>query len=329
MPANASLSVTLSELRTVTELREIPGPFGTRGPLKFSEETPAGLGPEQAHRFKPDLPRVTAHFERVRERAPALFSRFGIELGEPAAHVELRTANTFPASSGIASSASGFAALTLATVALMADKPAELKRVYAVSPDLRSALASLSREGSGSSCRSFEGPFVAWEGDRARRVPADALPSLAHFVLMVSSRSKSVASSEAHERVRSSPLWRGRPERANERFLLLLGAIGRGDMAQLAGQAWREAWEMHSLFHTADPVFSYWEPGTITVLNFLAPLIAGENPPIVTVDAGPNVHVLVRSDDQAAWRMKLLAAFPAQSGIKILEDLPGPGATVL
>lgn len=328
-PANASLSITLSGLKTVTELHEVPGAFGTRGPLKVGEKLPAGIAPELLYGFKPDVPRLQAHFERVSTRMPEIFRCHSIKLGEPAAHVELRTANTFPASSGIASSASGFAALTLATAVLMADEPSELKRVYVGSPDLRAALASLSREGSGSSCRSFEGPFVAWEGDRARKLPSDAIPELAHFVLLVSSQAKAVPSSEAHKRVLTSPLWEGRIQRANERFVQLLAAIGRGDMKLIAMHTFREAWEMHSLFHTANPPFSYFEPGTMGVLNFLAPFVEGEKPPIVTLDAGPNAHLFVPYDDREQWRGRLSGAFPGGHTVKVLEDAPGTGAEVV
>jgi len=146
---------------------------------------------------------------------------------------------------------------------------------------------------------------------------------------MVSSHAKAVSSSQAHERVRTSPLWEGRIQRANERFVQLLGAIGRGDLKMIASQSWREAWEMHSLFHTSVPPFSYFEPGTIGVLNFLAPFVEGERPPIVTLDAGPNVHLFVPYDDKAQWRAKLAGAFPGGHSVKVLEDSPGTGAQVL
>jgi diphosphomevalonate decarboxylase len=127
----------------------------------------------------------------------------------------------------------------------------------------------------------------------------------------------------------ASPLWHGRIQRANERFVLLLGAIGRGDLAMIARESWREAWEMHSLFHTSSPPFSYFEPGTVGVLNFLTPFVEGENPPIVTLDAGPNVHLFVKADQLPQWRARLAGAFPGGHTVKVLEDRPGTGAQVL
>jgi diphosphomevalonate decarboxylase len=323
LPANGSVSVTLSGLKTVTELRELGGAIGAARELVWDADDPMPEG-VKGHLFTPDLPRLTRHLERVKEKAPAIFFRHAINVREPATRIGIRTGNTFPASSGIASSASGFAALTLATAALLAEDMAELKTAWAVSPDLRAAIAELSREGSGSSCRSFEGPFVSWEGERIRGVPADALPPLTHFVLVVSGQPKAVASSEAHERIKTSPLWKGRPERANERFLALRSAIGRGNLREMATLSWQESWEMHSLFHTSTPSFSYWEPATMRALKFLAPFIEGENPPIVTLDAGPNVHVLVRSADRDLWRTRFAEGVPEA---RVLEDQPGRGAS--
>ena len=86
---------------------------------------------------------------------------------------------------------------------------------------------------------------------------------------------------------------------------------------------------MHSLFHTSDPPFTYFEPGTMGVLGFLAPFVEGEDPPIVTLDAGPNVHLFVNADQRSHWRAKLAGAFPGGHTVKVLEDAPGTGAQVL
>jgi diphosphomevalonate decarboxylase len=102
-------------------------------------------------------------------------------------------------------------------------------------------------------------------------------------------------------------------------------AIGRGSLREIAILAWREAWEMHSLFHTSEPSFTYWEADTMRALRFLAPFVEGENPPIVTLDAGPNVHVLVPMDDRALWRARFAENVPAA---RVLEDRPGRGASL-
>lgn len=99
-----------------------------------------------------------------------------------------------------------------------------------------------------------------------------------------------------------------------------------GDFAGVSRAAWAEMWEMHSLFHTSAPPFSYWLPGSVSVLNTLRPWIeAGENL-MVTMDAGPNVHVLVPTAEASSWRARLAQALP---GMELLEDQQGQGASLL
>ena len=66
----------------------------------------------------------------------------------------------------------------------------------------------------------------------------------------------------------------------------LLSALGEAELSVAARIAWTEAWEMHSLFHTAEPPFSYWLPETMAALRWLEPWVAGPGAPIVTLDAG-------------------------------------------
>jgi diphosphomevalonate decarboxylase len=314
LPANGSLSVTLSGLRTVTRLGELSPRASAAGRLVAGDEALSAQ----------ELARAERHFHRVRERLPALFARFGLKLREASSEIEIRTENSFPKASGIASSASGFAALTLAGAALLCEETEKVSELLGNSVEFRSALAALSREGSGSSCRSFDGPFVVWEGERVRTSALGNLPPLRHLVLVVSSEKKAVPSSEAHQLVRSSPLWRDRPARANLRLREMETALARADLPRVAKLAWDEAWEMHSLFHTCEEPFSYWEPETLRALKQLAE--GFENPPIVTLDAGPNVHLLASEETFSLWKERLAREFP---DARILEDVPGRGAALI
>ena len=79
---------------------------------------------------------------------------------------------------------------------------------------------------------------------------------------------------------------------------------------------------MHGLFETAVPPFSYFSPGTRSVLDFLE----NEGGIAVTMDAGPNVHVLVPRSEEEAWRRKLSGRFPE---FPILVDREGTGAEIV
>ena len=196
VPANPSLSMTLDRLRTVLQLTRAAAP---RLEHRWLPDLPAGA-PSDAR--VPDLSpsaveRFLNHAAFADREAPGILARHGLEAFSGPASFEIRAANTFPAASGIASSASSFAALTLAQVAARAADPAVFERAYLGSAEFRRDLAALSRRGSGSSCRSFDGPWVLWDSEGARPVPAQLEP-MRDFVVLVSSQAKEVSSSRAH-----------------------------------------------------------------------------------------------------------------------------------
>lgn len=313
LPANPSLSLTLTNLCTYVEIRG-----ASTGGVRFVGECPEGAKGAAPKLSAAGEEKFLLHFARVMERAPELLRAHELSVRESPAHVEVRTSNTFPSAAGIASSASSFAALTLATVAFLARDTEKFRARYAGEPAFRRSLAAISREGSGSSCRSFEGPFVAWDEERTESVRS-ALRPLSDLVVVVSAGEKSVGSTEAHRRVRTSPYWDGRPLRAGNRLRDLRNAVESGNFEGLAEIAEAEFRDMHQLFETSTPPFSYFAPGTSAVLDFLD----GETGIAVTMDAGPNVHVIVAQSEEEHWRRKLVARFPEYP---VLVDREGTGA---
>lgn len=238
----------------------------------------------------------------------------------------IRSANTFPQAAGIASSASSFAALTAASIAYFSSDLARAKALIAASDaasaPFRESLAQLSREGSGSSCRSFGGPFVSWENETVTPV-ASNLPPLSDLVVVVSGGKKEVGSSEAHRRVLTSPHWSGRVARAEARYHLLLPAIVRGDFSAFAELARADSDDMHDLFETSVPSFGYRTAATREVIDYL-PQVG--SPYAVTLDAGPNVHVIVPQATESFWKQRLVARFPEHP---LLVDRQGAGAEIM
>lgn len=322
LPENPSLSLTLNRLATYLEIDVIEDGAG-----KFTLDEKAPELPAQTRSFPVGFnAKAVAKFENH-------FRRVGSRMSELAAartdrpSVVVRSINTFPAGSGIASSASSFAALTLgAFLANVQDISGAVELLKTEkSASLRRKLARISREGSGSSCRSFEGPWVQWQGEEAS-VCLSKLPEMAHFVVVVSAGEKKVSSSEAHLKVKTSPLWSGRVERASDRFEKVRAAFESGDLATVSRVTWSEMWEMHSLFHTSSEPFTYWDAQTIDALHFLSEFLISDRPPIITMDAGPNVHLLVPELERAPWRERLIAKFGKD---RLLEDGQGSGAEVL
>ncbi len=284
---NPSLSMTISAFRTTVELEKTNG-NEDRWEL-LSGSTP--LRAESAKRFLEFFTRI----KKEQEVEGAFLVRSG---------------NNFPSDAGLASSASSFAALTMAACEAFASikerEPLPLEQQ-----------AMISRTGSGSSCRSFFGPWCAWEGAKIGNVPSK-LTELVDLVAVLDSGYKKISSSEAHKRVQSSPLFEGRPMRAQQRIAALKAALANGDFQKTAEISWAELWDMHSLFHTSDVPFFYLSPLSMSVLRW------SENRweksghgPIATVDAGPNVHLLVPAAEKEMFRRELLAL---SSEITVLES---------
>lgn len=335
LPENGSISMTLDSLCTIVDLergferdRWIPElPVAARD--FGSGETPKVPVLDDKAQAK-----IARHIARVKSALPDILPRHGLE-ADPVALGQgwtLRSANTFPHSSGIASSASAFAAITLVSARAGARDLGAFDKAWAQSSGLREAFSRLARQGSGSSCRSLDGPWVGWGvGGNLEEVRTltSGLPQLAHFVIVVSEAEKPVSSSEAHSRVKSSPLWAGRVARVEKRLIDLQAALAIGSLRSVSRIAWTECWEMHSLFHTAEQPFTYWEPTTIKALKALAPFVERDGvPPIVTLDAGPNIHVSVPAADAPLWKDRLNGLMEGRA-IRILSDRQGTGATPL
>lgn len=265
VPYNPSLSYTLPHLKTTVVVTG-----AVNGPDRWEYLSGAG---NVAIRLTPEGETRFLHYVRKL-----------CDLWEHPRSVLVRSANNFPADAGIASSASSFSAVTKAVAAL-------LRR-----HETPTQLAQLSRIGSGSSCRSFLGPWCLWDGDSIDALDFP-LGSLLHMVVIVDAGRKSVSSSDAHLRVVTSPHFDGRADRARLRMTQLLHALENSDWRSAYEISSAEFHDMHELFHTSEPPFRYRTPDSDRVVQECADFWATHRDgPIVTMDAGPNVHLLFRRD---------------------------------
>jgi len=280
-PTNSSLSWTLENLRSfvrITLQRDLQED-------QWSALNEPGLLPIEMS--EKSITRFLKHFKNLK-------NEFGIT-----DHFQIQSANNFPADCGLASSASSFAALTRASFEMFAKLGNER-----ASDCTEIEQAEFSRKGSGSSCRSFFGPWALWfrEGVRPLEFP---MHQLSHQVIVVESGVKAVSSSEAHRRVVTSPLFLGRVERAEKRLaelmeLFRLGVESSENWKRSFEIIWDEFWDMHSLFETCQNSFGYMTPQTHLVLKYFENIWKTRNDgPWITMDAGANVHVLYRADQSA------------------------------
>jgi diphosphomevalonate decarboxylase len=295
LPANPSLSMNLAALTTVTTVEFRPGlPVDM---VAIDDQPAAGQG----------LARVVAHLDRVRAMA-------GIE---DRAWVASR--NDFPVGTGLASSASAFAALSLA-----ATQAAGLGLDEAV-------LSRLARLGSGSACRSVPAGFSLWEGDSdatsyARQVAPPEHWDLNDVVAIVSHRHKTVGSYDGHALASSSPLHGARLAAVPDLLAAIQLSLQERDLATLGPAAEADALAMHGVMMTSRPSLLYWLPTTVVVLQAVR---AWRNEGLgvyFTMDAGPNVHCLCQAGDAAEVERRLRNL---DGVLDVLVSGPGGGARLV
>ncbi len=278
IPTNPSMSYTVDYLKTHIEITEnnvddwqlLDGYY----PLALSEE-----GKEKFLRF---------------------FLLLKNEL-QIAGNFLLKSANTFPADAGLASSASSFAALTKGAWELCKLQHGDrAQSILLKNSDLQvnEALARISRLGSGSSCRSFFEGFCKWEKERVTSMNFP-YKDLHHIVFLLEEGKKEVSSSDAHRRVPTSPNFLNRIQRAEDRQVRLEKSLLASDWDTSRKIVWDEFIDMHNLFETADPPFSFITDESKKLLAAL--LLNYEKDgsgPIVTMDAGPNIHLFFNNEQK-------------------------------
>jgi diphosphomevalonate decarboxylase len=308
LPATGSLSLTLAEMGTRTSVRFDDGQ---------SDRVIFNGAPAEAR----VLARVGGFLDRVRTRA-------GISR-----RASVVTANSVPTAAGLASSASGFAALALA-----ASRAAGLT----LSP---TELSELARLGSGSAARSIFGGFVAMaRGERADGRDAVATPILDHdaasgagagatagrawdvrlVVAVTAAGEKSLGSTAAMESTaRTSPFYPAWIAASAGDLAEAHAAIAARDLARLGAVAERSALRMHATAFAAEPPIIYWNAATVAAIHAVRGLRARGTAAYFTIDAGPHVKVLCAAAD-AAVVDAALAGVPGV--LRTLTASPGPGA---
>ncbi len=277
LPATGSLSLTLAALATQTTVV-----FDTA--LANDELELDGFSARFA-----DTSRASAFLDLVRAAA-------GVT-----ARARVTSRNEFPTASGLASSASGYAALALAA-----------SRAAGLTLSERE-LSILARRGSGSAARSIFGGFVRMNaGDTSDAAYAEPVASpLVDRVRMViaiigGGTPKVHGSRDAMEHTAATspfyPAWLGLVPRDLE---AALAALAAGDLEQLGTITEANALAMHASAMAARPGIIYWQPATVAVHNEVRGLRACGVAAWATMDAGPHVKVLTTAEDAPTIAMRV------------------------
>jgi len=227
------------------------------------------------------------------------------------------TVNNFPVGSGIASSASGFAALALAaSVAyglILSEKD----------------LSRLARRGSGSACRSVPSGFVEWQaGTSDYDSYAFTIAPMEHWdlvdlIAIVDKSHKKTGSTEGHQLAYTSPFQHARVEDAQRRLRMCKQALRDLDFTRFAEVVELDCLMMHAVMMTSTPDLMYWKPATLEVIQKVTSLRAQGLPVCYTIDAGANVHIITLKDNQSIIRDEIHKMNSVHS---ILAS--GPGGSV-
>jgi len=269
LPLNDSLSMGLSEARTVTSVQFEPERRFDR--IVVDGET----------RYGPVHDRVVAHLDRLRWRAGTSW------------RAVVRSANSFPMGTGIASSASAFAALTVAASHALGLQLSE--------PEL----SALARLGSGSAARSIPGGFVEWRaaetdgGSYATTIAPPEHWDLRDLVAVVERAHKSTGSTDGHRAARTSPFLAARMGELTERLPRVRRALLERDLASFGPAVEAEALSLHAVALTSRPALLYWTGATVRLLHQVGAWRAAGLPVYFTLDAGPNVHLLCEGSHAA------------------------------
>jgi diphosphomevalonate decarboxylase len=278
LPANGSISMNLSNLYTTTT-------------VEFTPSLPQDDIVVNGEKNQSINERISKHLNRIRKIAGSTL------------HAKVVSKNSFAASAGMASSASGFAALTLAATRAIGLTLSEKD------------LSILARQGSGSACRSIPDGFVEWmDGNTSEKSYAQSLFGVEHWdlcdvIAVVSEKKKDVATSVGMQSVQTSIFFKTRLENIAKKIAECKLHIKEKNFEAFGKLVEMEALELHSIMFTSWPSLIYLEPASLSVIRAVQELRKNGISAYFTIDAGPNIHVLCLKKDMSEVE-KVLQAVP-------------------
>jgi len=275
LPAVGSLSVTLGALRTETT-------------VSFDAALSADLLVLNGVEQPTEQPRLTACMDALRSLA-------GLVL-----YARVESENDFPTGAGLASSASGYAALVTAAAAALG--------IDAHDP----RLSDIARIGSGSAPRSLIGGMAllrnAGDGTRCEQVIAPEDWALSVIAAVTTEAPKTTTSRDGMEQSRrTSPYYDAWIATHENDLDLALGYVRERDFMALAELAEHNCLKMHSVMMTTRPPLFYWSPATLAVMHRVVEMRDAGIPVFFTVDAGPQVKAVCETGVAAAVAAELAA----------------------
>lgn len=294
IPANPSISFTLNQCKTITKLS-----FERKNTSTALSETKKNFSFDLLFEGKPKVdfkPKIQKFFERIEVYCPYLKHY----------HFIIDTENTFPHSSGIASSASGMAALAMNIMCLEKALNPEMTKEY-----FTQKASFLARLGSGSACRSIKGNVVVWGKHTGINGSSDLFgvefaekihqnfKNYQDTILLVDKGEKQVSSTVGHDLMHNHPFAKQRFEQAHTNLSSIKKVLENGNIEEFIKIVESEALTLHAMMMTSMPYFILMKPNTLEIINRIWKFRAETKTPVCfTLDAGANVHVLYPENDR-------------------------------
>ncbi len=280
LPQNSSISLTLDGLNTVTT-------------VEFSKKYKRDIFILNNRKIKEgdEFEKVVRHLDLIRKMA---------QIKEKA---KIVSKNNFPTAAGLASSASGFAALSLAGT-----------RAAGIDLDLKE-LSILARQGSGSATRSCQGGFVKWlkgeKGDGSdsyaiQIAPPEHWPEFRIIATIVSTRAKKISSRVAMAlTLKTCPMYKSWLETIEEDLEKIKKGILEKDFSLVGKTAEFNCLKLHAVMMTTKPALIYWRPETLRIIQAVLAWREEGLKSYFTIDAGPQVKVICLEKDLPEIKRRL------------------------
>ncbi len=320
IPANPSLSFTLSSSLTTTVLEYTP----------LSQASP-----QYSYDFlfegkenKDFRPKIDNFLKRIDPYLPFLKNY----------HFKIESSNSFPHSSGIASSASAFAALALCFMELEKKMNPEMDESF-----FYRKASFIARLGSGSACRSLRGPIMMWGKHRdydvsndlfAVEYPYEINPVFKDFqdaILLVHKGEKSVSSTTGHGLMVGHRYAGSRFDQANSNLSDIKNVLKEGDLDRFVEIVESEALSLHAMMMTSVPYFLLMKPNTLEIIERIWRYRRDTGSHLCfTLDAGANVHLLFpKEETNRIYSFIDNELLQFCEGGSVLRDQVGSGARAL
>ena len=317
IPENTSISFTLNNCHTVTTLSYIPHQDDK---VKFD----IYFEGEKKEDFKP---KIASFFKRIEVYCPYLKEY----------QLKIESENSFPHSSGIASSASGMGALALCVMSLERSLISEeMTEEY-----FYKKASFLARLGSGSACRSIKGEVVVWGSHEEIKGSSNLFgvefsdevhenfKNYQDTILLVDKGEKQVSSTVGHGLMDGHPFAKERFKQAEGNISKMKAILKSGDLNSFVSLVESEALTLHSMMMTSNPYFILMKPNTLEIINKIWDYRSETNSKVCfTLDAGANVHLLfpaIEKETVSKFVEKELMQYCQNN--QYICDLVGNGAT--